>query len=273
MGNKKQKDLLRDLKVRPTKERGQNFLTRPEVVREIVAFANVPAEASVVEIGPGTGSLTEILSEHEKLTLIELEPTFCEFLRESYPHAKIINHDVRTFDFSTLGKDLFVFGNIPYVFSTEIIFQLIRNRRSIRQAVLMTQREFAERVASPPGNRDYGSLSVAVQVYAQVELGLIVSGDSFHPPTAVESRIMKLTFLPEPLVDVGDPEHFEMVVRGAFAQRRKKVVNSLLSRGRWTKDQILTSLQAAGVSSDARAEQISIVRFAALARQLAGGGR
>lgn len=264
----RQKDTLRELNVRPSKERGQNFLTRPDVIHEIVSFAAAPADATVIEIGPGTGALTEQLAGFQKLVLVELEPKFCEFLKEKYPHAHIVNHDARTIDLSQFGKDLWVFGNIPYVFSTEIIFQLIRHRSVIRQAVLMTQREFAERVAASPGGREYGSLSVAVQVYADVERGAIVPGDSFHPPTAVESQLLKLSFLPTPRVEIDDPEYFEAVVRGAFAQRRKKVVNSLMSRGRWTKEGILAALEVVGLAPDIRAERITVEQFAELARAL-----
>ncbi len=233
-----------------------------------MAFAAAPADSHIVEIGPGTGALTQLLSGAKKLTLVEIEPKFCAYLQEKYPHATIVNQDARTLDFSTLGGDLFIFGNIPYVFSTEIVFQLLKCRGAIRHAVLMVQREFAERVAAQPGGRDYGSLSVAVQVFADVELGPIVPGDSFHPPTAVQSRVMKLSFLRESRVDVGDPAYFEVVVRGAFSQRRKKVLNSFLSCGRWTREALLAALQAAGISPDVRAEQIDIASFATLAKQL-----
>lgn len=267
-GAPRAKDTLRDLNVRPSKERGQNFLIRPEVPEAIVAFAAAPAGAHIVEIGPGTGALTQLLAGAHPLTLIEIEPNFCEYLREKYPQARIINQDARNVDLSEIGSQLFVFGNIPYVFSTEIVFQLLKHRRAIHHAVLMVQREFAERVAAKPGGRDYGSLSVAVQIFADVELGPIVPGDSFHPPTAVQSRVMKLSFLKEPRVDVGDSAYFEVVVRGAFSQRRKKVLNSLLSCGRWTKECLLSALSGAGISPDVRAEQIDIAGFAALAKQL-----
>jgi 16S rRNA (adenine1518-N6/adenine1519-N6)-dimethyltransferase len=263
------KDTLRQLDVRPSKERGQNFLIRPEVIDSIVEFAAAPKQAHVVEIGPGMGALTERLSSWSRLTLIEIEGKFCELLKNRFPHATIINHDARAFDFSSLAMPLFVFGNIPYVFSTEIIFQLLRHRSVVTDAVLMVQREFAERVAASPGGREYGSLSVAVQLYADVELGPIVPGDSFHPPTAVQSQLMRLRFLPEPRVDVGDLDFFEVVVRGAFAQRRKKVLNSLLSRGRWSKEALVAALADAGLSPDVRAERITIEQFAHLARALA----
>lgn len=264
----KTRDVLRDLQVRPSKERGQNFLIRPDIVESIVAFGDPPVGMHLVEIGPGTGALTEHLIKAEKLTLIEIEPNFCAHLRERFPHAQIINQDVRSVDFAQIGPALFVFGNIPYVFSTEIIFRLIDFRHVVKHAVLMVQREFAERLAAPPGGRDYGSISVAVQLYANVELGPIVPGNAFHPPTAVESQVMKLSFLPNPRVEVGDPKHFETVVRSAFSQRRKKLINSLLSRGRWNKETILSGLSSASISPDVRPEQLSLEDFARLAAHL-----
>ncbi len=262
------KDTLRDLDVRPSKERGQNFLIRPDIPEAIVAFGAAPQGAHIIEIGPGTGALTAYLARAEKLTLIEIEPKFCAYLRQKYPSATIVAQDARTVDFSSIGDELFVFGNIPYVFSTEIVFQLLKNRSVIQHAVLMVQREFAERVAAKPGGREYGSISVAVQLYADVELGLIVPGDAFHPPTAVQSRVMKISFLREPRVEVRNPAFFEVVVRGAFSQRRKKVLNSMLSCGRWNREILLAALQSAGISPDIRAEQIDVTRFAALAEAL-----
>ncbi len=262
------KDTLRELDVRPSKERGQNFLIRPEIIDSIVEFAEPPAGTDIVEIGPGMGALTAKLVGLGRLTLIEIEPNFCAHLKATYPQAQIVNQDVRQVDFSSLGQKLFVFGNIPYVFSTDIVFHLLKNRVAVQHAVLMVQREFAERVAAAPGGRQYGSLSVAVQMYADIELGPIVPGDSFHPPTAVESRVMKLTFLQAPRVEVPDQAHFEVVVRSAFAQRRKKVVNSLVSTGRWNKERVNAALSAASISPDIRAEQLGIAEFARLAREL-----
>lgn len=262
------KDTLRDLDVRPSKERGQNFLIRPEVIDSIVDFAEPPVDSQIVEIGPGMGALTAKLVELGRLVVIEIEPNFCAHLAAKYPQVQIINQDVREVDFSTIGSKLFVFGNIPYVFSTDIVFHLLANRSVVQHAVLMVQREFAERVAASPGGRQYGSLSVAVQMHADIELGPVVPGNSFHPPTAVESRVMKITFRTSPRVEVEDPKHFEVVVRAAFAQRRKKLVNSLVSTGRWTKERVNAALVAASISPDIRAEQLDIAEFARLAREL-----
>lgn len=263
------KDTLRSLQVRPSKERGQNFLIRPDIVESIVAFGDAPADAHVVEIGPGTGALTKYLTGACRLSLIEIEPSFCEHLRGQFPQAEVIHADVRAADLSQIGGELFVFGNIPYVFSTEIVLHLIAYRRSVRHAVLMVQREFAQRLAAPPGSRTYGSISVAVQLWADVELGPIVPGDAFHPPTEVESQVMKLSFLDGPRVPVDDPVHFESVVRAAFSQRRKKLINSLVARGKWSRESILLALERAGISPDVRPEQLGIQQFAALAEALA----
>jgi 16S rRNA (adenine1518-N6/adenine1519-N6)-dimethyltransferase len=265
---KRTKDTLRDLNVRPTKERGQNFLIRQDIPQPIAAFGAVSAERHVLEIGPGTGALTEHLSHFKRLTLVEIEPSFCEHLSSKYPHATIVNQDVRYLDFSELGSDLCVFGNIPYVFSTEIVFHLVAFREVVSQAVLMTQREFAQRLAAGPGSRTYGSISVAVQLFADVELGPIVPGDAFHPPTEVESQVLKLTFLKEPRFPVSDYVHFQSVVRAAFSQRRKKIINSLVARGRWSREVIVEALDAAGIAPDLRAEHVSVELFATLSQKL-----
>jgi 16S rRNA (adenine1518-N6/adenine1519-N6)-dimethyltransferase len=265
----RQKDTLKNLNVRPTKERGQNFLINPEVPRSIVAFANFPADAKVVEIGPGTGALTELLSGFKDLTLIEIEPNFCEHLAQKFPHARIVNQDVRVVDLAALGQGLHVFGNIPYVFSSEIVFHLIKHRSAVSQAVMMTQKEFAERIAANTSTRAYGSISVSAQLFADIELGPIVSGDSFHPPTEVESRVMKLTFRKEPRAHVPDYDFFQVVVRASFSQRRKKLINSLMSQGRWSKEVVLAALEKAGISPDVRAETLSVEAFAALTAALA----
>lgn len=262
------KDTLRELNVRPSKERGQNFLIRQDITESIAMFGGVDSEAHIVEIGPGTGALTAYLAAAKQLTVIEIEKKFCQLIGERYPAATVINEDVRTVDFSEIGEDLIVFGNIPYVFSTEIVFHLIAFRSSVKRAVMMVQKEFAERLAAEPGGRDYGSITVAVQLWADVELGPIVPGSAFHPPTEVESQVMKLHFRTEPRAPIGDPIHFQSVVRSAFSQRRKKMVNSLSAGGVWSRTAIETALASMELSPDIRPEQLSVAQFAELAKLL-----
>ena len=268
------KDTLRELDVRPSKERGQNFLIREEVPEQIVAFGNAPLDSAIVEIGPGTGALTKHLSAWKDLTVVEIEERFCPPLIAAYPHIKVINEDVRKVDLSTLLPDttppkrLIVFGNIPYSFSSEIVFHLLKHRSAVEYATLMTQREFAERIAAAHGSRSYGSLSVAVQLWADVTLGPVVPGDSFHPPTKVESQVVKLTFRETPKVAIDDFEFFERVVRASFSQRRKKLTNSLAASTRWTKEEVEAALTTLGIRLDARPEQLSVEQFGGLAKIL-----
>ncbi len=186
------KDTLQRLDVRPSRERGQNFIIDDSVIKAIIEFGNPQPADNLVEVGPGLGSLTAELARFGNLQLIELEKKFCDELALKFPGINIINRDVRKVDFSELGKDLVVFGNLPYVFSTDIVFHLLAHHQVVKRAVLMLQREFAERMAASPGGRTYGVLSVGCQMQADIILGPIISGDSFHPPTSVESRLVEM---------------------------------------------------------------------------------
>lgn len=255
--------------VRPSKNRGQNFLLDQSVLESILEFGDVSEGERALEIGPGLGALTERLYPLGSLTVIEIETGFCKSLKERFPDLNVICADVREFDLKTVEGPLVVFGNLPYVYSTEIIFKLLQAGSHIKRAVLLLQKEFAERLAAEPGGRDYGSISVAVQLLCSAQLGRLVPGNSFHPPTQVTSRIIRLDFLDAPRFDVGSRELFETVVRAAFRQRRKKIVNSMASAGRWSREEIDAALQKAGIEPGRRAETVSVEEYANLARSIA----
>ena len=262
------KDRLRNLDVRPSKDRGQNFIIDTTVLHSIVEFGKPSAQDAIVEIGPGLGALTKELSVCQNLTLVEIEPKFCEDLKLQFPHAKIVCADVREVDFSALGSDLLVFGNLPYSFSTDIIFHLIEHSRSIKRAVLMLQREFAERVAAGPGGRDYGSISINAQLMADMRLGPIIPGTAFHPIANVESRLIELTFLKEPRVPIANPDWFKKVIKASFLQRRRKLFNSLKPSCIVPGEGVSAALAAASIEPGRRAETLSIPEFARLADEL-----
>ncbi|MBX7144095.1 MAG: 16S rRNA (adenine(1518)-N(6)/adenine(1519)-N(6))-dimethyltransferase RsmA [Oligoflexia bacterium] len=264
----KVKDKLAELDVRPSKGRGQNFLIAPEVIDSIIEFGSPGGSGTLVEIGPGLGALTTELSKYGLASVVEIEPAFCAELGRKFPGLRIINADARTFDYSSLGKDLVIFGNLPYAFSTEILFQLIAHAPAIQRAVLMLQREFAERVAASPGGRDYGVLSVNAQMSADIGLGPIVKGNSFHPPTSVDSRVIELRFLKRPRFDIPDIEWFKRVVKAAFSQRRRQLHNSLRGSSIVDPDKLDSVLAAAGIDPMRRAETLSIEEFVRLAQEL-----
>lgn len=262
------KNKLSQVQVRPSKERGQNFLIDHSVIDSIVSFGDPKLGDAVVEIGPGLGALTEKLQAITPLTIIEIEPQFCKDLQTRFSSLQVINQDVRTVDFSTIGKDLVVFGNLPYSFSTDIIFHLIDQRRSIARAIVMLQKEFADRMGAGPGGKDYGVLSISCQLFCDIRLGRVVPGNSFHPPTKVQSRVLEMKFLPEPRFPIPDLDWFKRVVKGAFLQRRKKIHNSLKASCIRSGEQIMEALQRAGIDSNRRAETLSIEEFVKLSETL-----
>lgn len=259
---------LKELNVRPSKKKGQNFVVQPFVIDDIIQFGRFDPKMPTVEIGPGMGALTAVLKKAQDLTLVELEPAFCRELELQFPHARVINADVREVEFSEIGRDLVVFGNLPYVFSTDIIFHLLSQRSWVKRATLLLQKEFAERVASAPGSRTYGVLSIMVQVWSDPELGPIIPGDAFHPPTKVDSQVLSLKFLQSPKVDQEVVDIFELIVRLAFMQRRKKIFNSLRSTKHFEEDVLRTAFEQAELDPAARAEQLSISDFESLSRQI-----
>ncbi len=261
------KDSLRRMDLRPTKQRGQNFMVDPDVIKKIVDFGVPTREDHIVEIGPGLGALTRELAACGPLTAIEIDARLCAAIRAAFPSVRVIEADVRDLDLSTLGTDLTIFGNLPYVFSTDIVMKLIEHRSVVRRAVLLLQREFVERLAGQPGTRDYGSLSIALQLWADVKGGPLVSGDSFHPPTKVESQLVAITFRRAPKIEVAEPKFFERVVRAAFNQRRKKLSNSLISTGAFSREEVAGALKSSGISGDRRAETLTIEEFALLTRE------
>lgn len=257
--------------MRASKQRGQNFLINELVLDEILRFGNPQPHDRLLEIGPGLGALTGRLYGIGPLRVIEIEARFCQELARKFPGLQIVNEDVRRVDFSQFGNDLVVFGNIPYSFSTDIIFHLISQRAAIRRAVLMLQREFAERLAAGPGGRDFGVISVTAQVWAEFRLGSVVSGSSFHPPARVESRIVQMSFLSEPRVPVSDPLWFRRVVQAAFSQRRRKLHNSLKSSGLFSAEQVSRALADCQIDGSRRAETLSLLEFSRLAEALRMG--
>ena len=262
------KDKLAGLEVKPSKSRGQNFIIDPLVLDSIVEFGAPKNGNNIIEIGPGLGALTERLLPYGNLSVIEIEGKFCSELRKKHPALKVIQSDVREVDFVELGKDLLVFGNLPYSFSTDIIFHLVAFADSIDRAVLMLQREFAERLGAEPGGRSYGVLSISCQLSANVRLGPIIGGDSFHPPTEVESRLVELTFPRTPKFKVEDVFWVKRVVSAAFTMRRKMIKNTLKGSQIVPGDAVDRALERVAIDPRRRPETLSIPEFIALSEAL-----
>ena len=262
MGFKSSKDILEKLSVKPSKERGQNFLIEPWALDQILTFGAPQVGEQLVEIGPGLGALTrELHHVSPPLTVIEVEEAFCKRLANEYPDMTIIHQDVRTVVFDEIGDDLTIFGNLPYSLSTDILFTLVSYRHCISRAVLLLQKEFVERMASPPGVKAYSPLSVNCQLNARVRMGPIIGGDCFHPPASVESRVVELDFRQGPDFDIKSPFDLQRLITAAFHKRRKKLLNSIAASGAFAGEDLAAVCEAAGIDPNRRAEMLSLQEY------------
>lgn len=272
---------LRSRGLRPRKRLGQCFLQDRNILAKIAAMADLAGDSPVVEIGAGTGALTEQLAGLARRVLaVEVDPRLAEVLRERFAghgHVEILHRDVLTVDFSLLAGEageerLTVVGNIPYSLSTPILFHLLSHRRRIGKAVLMFQRELAERLAASPGTKAYGIPSVLVAAFARVSGRLDVPASCFYPVPRVHSRVLRFDFLAEPPFPLGEERCFATVVRAAFAQRRKTIFNNLRTASLGLPDEgaLREVLRAAEIDPGRRGESLSPAEFGRLAAVLTG---
>ena len=252
---------------------GQHFLRDPGIARAIVDLVAPTASDLVVEIGPGEGALTaELARRAGRLVALEVDTDLVARLRGRFPNAEIVQADARGWDFGALdapaGGRVLVVGNLPYSVGKPILMALVAARTAIQAMALMLQREVAERVAAPPGSRVYGSLSVLTQIYCDARLALRVQPGAFKPPPKVDSAVIHLAVLPAPRVALTDERRFHVVVRAAFAQRRKTLANALAAGLGRSAEVIRAAAESAGIDPSRRAETLTIVEFAALAARL-----
>jgi len=261
--------LLRRHGLRPKKEWGQNFLGDEHVLAALAALAQAGPGDTVVELGAGLGHLTTALAATgAQVIAVERDRELAPVLRSlEIPRVEVIEADAKSFDLKAIaaraGKRVVLCGNLPYHLSSPILFHLLDQRDAVRRAVLLLQREVAERVAAQPGGRDYGLLSVLVQHVAAASLGLSVPRHAFTPPPDVESCALVLEMLPAPRAEVRDEQRFRMLVKAAFSQRRKTLWNAVKNMP-GARD----ALQRAGIDPQRRGETLSVEEFAAVERAL-----
>jgi 16S rRNA (adenine1518-N6/adenine1519-N6)-dimethyltransferase len=257
----------------PKKQLGQHFLHDRNVIEKIVMAVNPKPGDTIIEIGPGQGAITfPLLRRHGALTVIEFDRDLITPLMESAEGVgdlAIIHKDVLQVDFGKLAGEgrIRLVGNLPYNISTPILFHALEHAEAIVDMHFMLQKEVVERMASEPGSKVYGRLSVMLQAVCRVVPLFDVPPGAFRPPPKVESAVVRL--LPRPATEVGidDPALFESLVRDAFGQRRKTMRNAV--QAICSGDDIL----AAGLRPEARAEQLAVAEFIALANYLAAHPR
>ncbi len=254
---------------------GQHFLRDPRIARAIADEAGLTRADLCLEIGPGEGALTFLLAERAgRLLAIEVDEALVTRLQARVgpdPRVEVCRADARRFDYSTLpllrpspAGRVVVVGNLPYSAAKPILQRLLEARAAIAEMVLTLQKEVAERLASGPGGKQYGALSVLTQLYAEVRPVMTLPPGAFRPPPKVESAVVHLRVSRSPRVPMADEQMFRRVVKAAFAQRRKNLANalagglgvSLAAARRW--------LSAAGIDPLRRAETLSLEEFAGL---------
>lgn len=270
-------DVIRQHKFTLKKSLGQNFLVDENILRKIVEAAGLTEESHVLEIGPGAGALTQFLAESaRKVIAIEIDQRLEPILKETlqgHENVSVRFGDVLKMDLQQVITEecppdvpITVVANLPYYVTTPILMKLLTGDVPIQTIVVMVQKEVAGRLGAVPGEKSYGSLSIAVQYMADPEIIMTVPKTVFVPQPNVDSAVIRLNVRSDKKVEVADEAFFFRLVRASFAQRRKTLVNNLMNNlfSKDKKDEILAVLNAAGIDPGRRGETLTIHEFAKL---------
>lgn len=259
---------------------GQNFLIDSHILEKIIAAAEVTKEDCVLEIGPGIGTMTQYLAENAREVIaVEIDKSLIPILADTlspYDNVTVINADILEVDINKLvqeknnGRPIKVVANLPYYITTPIIMGLFESHVPLKSITIMVQKEVADRMQVGPGTKDYGALSLAVQYYAKPEVAAYVSPECFIPKPGVGSAVIKLERYEIPPVEVEDEAFMFQIIRAAFNQRRKTLINGLSNASGLpvTKEQALEALEQMGLSPTIRGEALTLEQFAELSNLL-----
>lgn len=260
-----------------SKKLGQNFLINPTVCPRMAEMCGASPDSGVLEIGPGVGVLThELALRADRVVAIELDDRLLPVLRETlaeHENATVIHGDALKLDLHTIIREQFgdrrvsVCANLPYYITSPLVMMLLENRLPIDSITVMVQREAADRLCATPGTRAAGAVTLAVAYYAEAQKLFDVSRGSFMPAPNVDSAVIRLKLRPTPPVETTDEALLFRLIRAGFGQRRKTLLNSLSGIG-VDKDRLRVALETADVPPTARAEQLTLAQFAAIANAL-----
>jgi len=256
---------------------GQNFLTDRNVITRIVSCVDPSPDDYILEIGPGQGALTtELAKSGASVLAVELDRRLAPLLAAEFAgnaKVEIIESDILKLDLpktlsAVTGNKWKVAANLPYNISSQVLIKFLETPTLFTDLFLMLQKEVGDRLAAPPGTKEYGILTLFCRLHFDVSREFIVKPGSFHPVPKVDSAVLRFRALPAPRVDVGDERLFRRLVKAAFSQRRKTLWNCLKSADFTDNDDILrTTLLAAGIDEKRRGETLSLDEFAKLSRR------
>jgi len=277
MGHPSPRALLEKYGLRAKKSWGQNFLADDGILADIARLAVERPGERVVELGAGLGHLTaHLLGRGAEVVAVERDRDMARVLRGEFGDAiRLEEADAARIDFGRLAgpgdPSVAVVGNIPYHLTSPILFSILDQAGAVSRAVLLVQREVAERLAAGPGTKEWGLLSVLLQQRARVELERIVARGSFHPPPRVDSAVVRIDLGARKPKSV-DPERFRRLVKAGFGQRRKTLRNALEAARLAPREEMERALAQAGIDPSRRGETLTVEEWEALDRALPGAG-
>ncbi len=261
--------------IKPRKSLSQNFLINDNAAKRIVDSLNLRGSEAVLEIGPGKGALTKYLLEKSRRVVgVEIDRNLCEFLKKRFLSAQnleIIHQDFLKIDIKRVilpHRKIKIIGNLPYQITSPVLALLLENRKRIKMAILMVQKEVAQRICGKPGTKSWSPLSIGIQLYSDPEILFRLKPSSFMPSPKVESAVIRLFFLKDPRVNVKNEKFFFIVIKAAFSQRRKMILNSVSSSLGLRKEMVLKALKRSNIDPTKRAEDLTLEELSSLALNL-----
>lgn len=274
--------IMKKYGIKANKSLGQNFLINSEVVESIVNSSEISKEDMVIEIGPGLGTLTKYLLEKAgKVLCIELDTRMIKILEDRfsiYENFEVINQDVLKVNLDEIIKEnkkdgkiknVKVVANLPYYITTPIIMKLLEDKLDIKSITVMIQKEVADRLIEVPGGKDTGAITYSVYYYCESEKIMEVPNSSFIPEPEVTSEVIKMILREEPAVKIENPKVMFMIIKSAFMQRRKTLLNALTNTKVFlSKNEGLEILKKLNLDENVRAENLTIEDFANIAKSI-----
>lgn len=269
------KEIMKDNDLIFHKGLGQNFLFDEHYLSKIVESGSVTKEDTVIEIGPGLGVLTTRLAEKaKKVIAIEIDQNIVpvlENLTRDAGNIEIICADVMKTDLKTLiakEESVKIVANLPYYITTPIIMKLLEEKLGVECIVVMIQKEVAQRLVATSGTKDYGAITLAVNYYAKPEIMFTVPPGAFVPAPKVDSAVVKMEIREKPLIETDDEKHLFSVIKSAFGQRRKTLVNALSSQMGITKENVIKTLNDCDLNEKIRGEVLTLQQFGEISKKL-----
>ena len=270
------KRMLRKYALKTKKSLGQNFLIDDQIIEQIISVSDPEPTDAVLEVGPGIGILTrELVNRVQNVTAIELDQSLCNALTQEFKETAaltVINADALKFSLQEMGLEegrrLKLIANLPYYITSPLLNHFLEQRQFLQSMTIMVQEEVAKRLVARPANKDYGILTLAVQAFCTAEILFVVPGDAFIPAPKVNSAVVRLEILAESKLGSLAEADFFRVVKAAFGQRRKTLLNSLSQGLNLNREELGATLAKLGLSPSLRAENLSLEDFCRLAEEL-----